>query len=228
VPAWDELKPVLVRLREEQPGTLMRYPTPEVDENRQPPYAIQLAPWAVATAQYLHRQFGDNVEVTVGALPYPPGREAPRPRGGGQPADLLNPHEMTAELDGPAVVASGDTLVLGLLLHNLTQVEVQIATNGHITAVVVDPQTGEVVGGFSGAQVAPLVIFRVRPGRAERVPLLIGTASFTPRLGYAVPPGQWGIQATLRFGPDPRDSPRRRTPVMPLTITAPRTDRLNL
>ncbi|HUC21292.1 MAG TPA: hypothetical protein VMA73_01165, partial [Streptosporangiaceae bacterium] len=70
--AWDELKPVLVRLREEQPGTLMRYPMPEVDENRQPPYAIHLAPWAVATAQELHRQFGDNVQLTVGALPYPP------------------------------------------------------------------------------------------------------------------------------------------------------------
>jgi hypothetical protein len=61
---------------------------------------------------------------------------------------------------------------------------------------------------------------RIGPRQTERVELLIGTASFTPRLGYAVPPGKWGIQATLTFGPDPRDSPRRRTPVMPLTITA--------
>jgi len=220
VSAWSELKPVLVRLREEQPGTLISYPMPEVDENREPPYAIRLAPWAVATAQELNRQFGDNVQLTVGALPYPPSRETPRPRGGGQPADLLDPHEMTAELDGPAVVASGHTLIHGIVLRNLTDAEVRIATNGSITAGVVDWQTGEVVGGFSGAQVAPLVIFRVRPSRTERVPLLIGTASFTPRLGYAVPPGNWGIRATLTFGPDRRDSPRRRTPVMPLTITA--------
>jgi hypothetical protein len=42
-------------------------------------------------------------------------------------------------------------------------------------------------GGFSGFQTLPLVVFRVAPGQTGRVPLLIGTASFTPRLGYAVP-----------------------------------------
>jgi hypothetical protein len=218
VSAWDELKPVLVRLREEEPGTLMQYPTPEVDENRQPPYAINLAPWAIATAQELHRQFRDNVELTVGALPYPPGHRPPRPRGRGHPAALLDPHEMTAELDGPAVVAYGHTLVHGLLLRNLATV--QIAVKGRTTAAVVDLQTGEVVGGFTGALSAELVMIRIGPRQTERVLLLIGTASFTPRLGYAVPPGKWGIQATLTFGRDPRDSPRRRTPVMPLTITA--------
>jgi hypothetical protein len=40
------------------------------------------------------------------------------------------------------------------------------------------------------------------------------------RLGYTVPPGQWGSQATLRLGTDPRDAPRRRTPILPLTVTA--------
>jgi hypothetical protein len=71
-----------------------------------------------------------------------------------------------------------------------------------------------------GAQALPLVIVRIAARRTERVPLLIATASYTPRLGYAVPPGEWGILATLTFGQDPRDSPLRRTPVMPLTITA--------
>ena len=54
----------------------------------------------------------------------------------------------------------------------------------------------------------------------EQTPLLIGTASSTPRLGYTIPPGHWGIQVTLTLGRPPRDSPRRRTPVLPLTITA--------
>jgi hypothetical protein len=76
-----------------------------------------------------------------------------------------------------------------------------------------------VVGGFAGFQALPLVIFRVAPGQTERIPLLIGTASSAPRLGYAIPPGAWGIQATLTLGPNPRDAPRRRTPVLPLTIT---------
>jgi hypothetical protein len=82
--AWDELKAVLLRLRDEQPrdeqpDVLMQYPMPEVDEGRVPPFAITLAPWAAATAEELHWQFGDDVELTVGALPFPAGRQPPRP-----------------------------------------------------------------------------------------------------------------------------------------------------
>jgi hypothetical protein len=220
VAVWEELKVVLARLRDKQPGTLMQYPMPEVDEGRQPPFTIQLAPWATATAEELHQRFGDDIELTVGALPYPPGRQPPHLPAPGPPADLLDPHEIAAELDGPAVVRSGHTLRHGLLLGNRTGRELQIATNGQVTAVVVDPHTGEVVGELAGPQRLPLIIFRVPPGQTERVPLLIGTASCTPRLGYTIPPGDWGIQATLTLGPHPRDSPRRRTPVVPLTITA--------
>jgi hypothetical protein len=217
---WDELKVVLVRLRDQQPGALMQYPMPDVDEGGQPPFTIRLAPWAAASAEELHQQFGDDIELTVGALPYPPGRQPPHPPAPSPPADLLDPHEIAAELAGPAVVSSGHTLQHGLLLRNLTPRELQIATNGQVTAAVVDPHTGEVAGGFAGFQNLPLIIFRVAPGQTGRVPLLIGTASRTPRLGYTIPPGDWGIQATLTLGPHPRDSPRRRTPVLPLTITA--------
>jgi hypothetical protein len=217
---WDELKVVLARLRDQQPGTLMQYPMPEADEGRQPPFTIRLAPWAAAAAEELHQQFGGDVELTVGALPYPPGRQPPRPPATGPPADLLDPHEIAAELAGPAVVSSGQILQHGLLLRNLTGRELQIATNGQVTAAVVDPHTGEVVGGFAGARTLPLIIFRVAPGQTGQVPLLVGTASSVPRLGYVIPPGDWGIQATLTLGPHPRDSPRRRTPVLPLTITA--------
>jgi hypothetical protein len=217
---WDELKVVLVRLRDQEPAVLTQFPMPEVDEGRQPPFAIGLAAWAVATAEELHRRFGDDIELTVGALPYPPGRQPTHPRTAGPPADLLDPHGIEAELADPAVVRSGHTLRHGLLLRNLTGRELQIATNGQVTATVVDPHTGEVVGGYAGFQILPLIIFRVAPGQAERVPLLIGTASFTPRLGYTVPPGSWGIQVTLTLGPPPGDSRRGRTPVLPLTITA--------
>jgi len=223
VTAWDELTLVLVRLRDEQPGVLREYPTLELDPGRVPPvppFRIGLAPWAAATAAELHRQFGDDVELTVGALPYPPGAR-PRPRLATAPLPgLLDSREVTVELDGPAVVRSGHTLRHSLLVRNLSGRELQIATNGQVTAAVVDPQTGEVVGGFDGRQTAVLVIFRVAAGATEPVPLLIDTASYTPRLGYVVPAGEWGIQATLTLGPHPRDSPRRRTPILPLTITA--------
>jgi hypothetical protein len=221
--AWDELKVVLVRLREEQPGVLLMYPTLELDPGRVPPvppFRIGLAPWAAATAGELHRQFGDDVELTVGALPYPPGPQ-PRPQPTTtSPAGLLDSREITVELDGPAMVRSGHTLRHALLVRNLSGRDLQIATNGQVTAAVVDPQTGEVVGGFSGSLTWPLVIFRVAAGATGPVPLLIGTASYTPRLGYVVPAGEWGIQATLTLGLHPRDSPSRRTPILPLSITA--------
>jgi hypothetical protein len=117
------------------------------------------------------------------------------------------------------VVSSGHTLRHGLLLTNLTGGELRIATNGEVTADVVDPRTDEVVGGLAGPRVLPLITFRVAPGETGRVPLLIGTASYTARLGYAIPPGEWGIQATLLLGPRPGGS-QRRTPILPLSVTA--------
>ena len=73
--AWDELKAVLLRLRDEQPGFLMQYPMPEVDEGRVPPFALTLAPWATSTAEELHRQFGDDVELTAGRVGQRPDRQ---------------------------------------------------------------------------------------------------------------------------------------------------------
>lgn len=217
---WDELKVILVRLRGQKPCPLTGYPMPEVDDGRHPPFTIDLAAWATGTAEELHRQFGDDVDLTVGALPYPPSRQPQRSPAPGQPAELLDPHEIAAELDGPATVRSGDTLTHGLLVTNLTGQELQIATNGHLTATVVDPETGETVGGFSGPQLLPLIVFRVAPGQTGRIPLLIGTDSTMPQLGYTIPAGNWGLQVTLTLGTHPRDSPRRGTPILPLTITA--------
>ena len=217
---WDELKVVLVRLRDEQPGPLMQYPMPEVDEGRQPPFEVRLEPWAAATAEELHRQFGDDVELTVGALPYPPGRQPPPRPAPDPPPGLLDPREITAELDGPAAVRSGHTLRHGLLVGNLTRQELTIATNGQVTVVVVDPRTGQAVGGYAGFQTLAGIFFRVAAGATERIPLLIGTASFTPELGYILPPGSWGIQVPLDLAPDILTRHRRLTPVLPLTITA--------
>jgi hypothetical protein len=159
----------------------------------------------------------------VGHLPYPPGSEPDvpltdltrPPRGG-----LLDPRQAQVELDGPATVRSGEALCHGLVVHNLSGQVLPVATNGAVTAVVVDPQTGQVVGGFAEAQIMPLIMFWVAPGAAERIPLLIGTASFRPELGYTVPPGSWGIQVPLDLEWNPHHREARLTPVLPLTVTA--------
>lgn len=215
---WDELKVVLVRLRDEQPRALQGYPMPDMDEGRRPPFSIRLAAWAAATAEDLHRRFGDDVVLTVGALPYPPGGQPPPRPARDEPVAQLDPHELTAELEGLAVVRSGESLGHGLLLTNLTGQDIQLETNGHVTADVVDPESGEVIGGSSGPQLLPLILFRIEPGQTERIPLLIGTDSMTPRLGYTIPAGTWGLQVTLTLSR--HDPPRWRTPILPLTINA--------
>jgi hypothetical protein len=216
---WDELKPVIARLLDQQPGALASYPLPDFDLVGPPPIEIRLGPWAADVAEQLHRQFGDDVELTVGLLPYPPGRPARTRRQStpGDLPDLLDPDEVTVTLDEIALVSSGHTLHHHLTVHNLTGSEL-LLTNGQGT-VVVDPQTGETVGGFSGAQTLSLKFFRVSPGGSTRIPLLIGTASSRPQLGYAIPPGEWGIQATLTLSSHSSES-RRRTPILPLTVTA--------
>jgi hypothetical protein len=223
--AWGEVRVALGRLVEQRPGILIRYPDLDQRDGGAPPYVIEMAPWAEAEAAGLDRRFGSLLRLTVGALPYPPGATVSRPVPlPGRPAELLDPEQAGVELDGPAVVKSGRTLRHGLLVRNRSGTELAIVTNGQVIAVVVDPGSGEVVGGFSGTQLLPLITFPVSPTATERIPLLIGTASFTPRLGYTVPPGNWGLQATLDLvpagsGPEPVERHPRRTPVLPLTIT---------
>ncbi len=89
-------------------------------------------------------------------------------------------------------------------------------TNGQLTALVVDPETNEVVGAFSGAQTLPLVRFRAPAGGSVEIPILIGTASTVPRLGYAVPPGRWAVEIIL-----PLEAPGPcRAPLIPLRVVA--------
>jgi hypothetical protein len=225
VTVWDELREALSRLAADQPDALRGYPDLDQDE-ADPPYYIELAAWASDAAEGLHRQFGDEVHLTVGALPYPPGRSPRWPPGPHrEPAPLLAPDEAEVELDGPAVVRSGHELRHGLLVRDRSGAGLAIATSGQVTGAVVDLATGERVGGFSGWLPTVLVVFRVPPGGTERIPLLIGTASSKEHLGYAVPPGRWGVQAALKLMPD-GDPPHsgeyihRRTPVRPLEITA--------
>ena len=71
---------------------------------------------------------------------------------------------------------------------------------------------GVPISGAGSSILAVRKVFVVPPGETASVPLLVGTDSFRPELGYAVPPGEWGLRATL--------SPELgRTPVLPLTIT---------
>jgi len=211
---WDELKPVLVRLAAADPTPLVSWPDPGHDDGREPPFGIELEPWATQVAQELHDRFGDDLQLTVGALRYPeclpmmPLEAAPQ-------VPELDPEQLKVALDGPLAIPSGQMAHHGLLVHNLGRRDVLIGTTGELIADVVDPATGDVVGGYSGGVRMMLQTFTVGPAKQERIPMLVGTASLVPDLGYAIPPGQWGVRVTL----GPAAGHPVRTPSLPITVT---------
>jgi hypothetical protein len=222
---WQELRGDLVQLERERPGVLARYPDPRAAGNSKP-YAITLAADAEDVAADLHAKYGRKVALRVGALPYPPGRVEDRARRARQlDTGRTESTDLRVELDGVLSVRSGADASHGLLISNLTQAPLTIHTSGYLSAEVVDPSTGAVVGGSTKPSHAVLVPFTVEPGDTIRVPLLVGTESFQPHLGYAVPPGQWALIASLDLRSDERAGLRtsnHRTissPMLPFTIT---------
>ncbi len=213
VAVWDDLTVVLRDIRDRQPEALLGYPSPDSGRDRQPPFSIRLAPWAVDLAAGLRDRFGDDVTLEVGALRYPQA-ELVHPGRASLGLPDLDPGEAGVSLADPLIVRSGHTARSRLLLRNPAGRPLSVSTNGHLTAVVVDPGTGEIAGGFAGAQHMPLVWFRVEPGDTTPIPLLVGTASFLPRLGYAIPPGSWAIRVPLNLG-----GRLVRTPPLPITVT---------
>ena len=109
----------------------------------------------------------------------------------------IDPSELTVGLDAPIVVASGRNAQGGLRIHNLTADAVVLSTNGHVTAEVVDPSTRAVVGGGTGIERLVLVHTPVPSDDTVVMPLFVGTASYVPELGYAIPAGEWALQGTL-------------------------------
>ncbi len=199
--AWELLRQDLLDLQDSGPGVLVSYPTPEPGY-RCPPVEIQLTADAEAVAANLHATYGDFVALRVGALPYPAQPSHDRPHRHAAAPDLVavtDPAELRTELDGVLSIRSGDTKTHTLLLTNLSDEPISIHTNGQITALIVDLRTGATVGGYAGWQQSPLIIFTAAPSQTVRIPLLVGTASLTQDLGYKVPPGTWGLTATIHL-----------------------------
>jgi hypothetical protein len=215
VATWEELRAVLADLLENPDHPLLAFPGPHVHDVP-PPYRIQLEAWAVDIAAELHRRFGSDVDLTVGGLRYPDGQPAwsgqRRPKAVDYP--LLPSDRLSISLDEPIVVASGITSRSNLRVHNHQDSTELVFTNGQITARVVDPRTGKVIGGYFGAQKLPGVTFEIAPRQSRTIPLLVGTASTNRDLGFAIPPGEWSFDAILSL-----QSVQYRTPPMPITIT---------
>ena len=125
-----------------------------------------------------------------------------------------DPRELGFALDGPLTVRRGETVTHGLLLTNLGSSDVTVRTAGDVIGRIKDPETGEIVGGFTGAHRLPLVRFTAAPGRTIRIPLLVGTTSYRPRPGELVAAGRWQLVVPL----DLDDGRHLVTPPLEFTI----------
>jgi hypothetical protein len=219
VATWDGLRVVLSKLAADSSRPLRAHPDPRADVGSGAPFAISLAAWAVDIATELTERFGADVDITVGYLHFPDGGyyRAGRPVAAARPPvePLLSADEVSVSLDEPIEVKSGHDLRSVLRIRNHKTGEIVVRTNGQVTARIVDPASGEIVGGFAGSQRMPLISFRIAPGEQLPVPLLVGTASRVAALGYAVPPGQWLIEVPLEL----EDRGRYTTPHLPITVT---------
>jgi hypothetical protein len=219
--SWPQVREELLRLRDLKPNVLLGYSNPDADPAPAPPFTIRLTSASLPIAEDLHGRFGAEVSLHVGALPYPPApaESSQDPYGPMLREPIALDHELEGvrvALDGPLEVISGATVEHGLLVTNESREAFTVNTNGQLTAQIVDPSDGSHIGGSAGFQRMPLVTFPVAPGATTRIPLLVGTASYVPRLGYVIPPGRWGLTADLDLG----SSRKLRTPLLAFDVIA--------
>lgn len=132
---------------------------------------VDLAAYAKDDAQRLLKRYGDAVEVRVGAFQYPLGLDVrPTPPIASQ-EPLLNESEVEVLGVQPLAVRSGYDLHSELLVTNRGSAPLVIENSGTQFARVVNPTTGQVVGGFAGHHILPLARFAASPGATVTVPL---------------------------------------------------------
>ena len=101
------------------------------------------------------------------------------------------------ELLSPLTVRTGRFTHQDVLVTNRAAHTHVLATAGDLQSAVTD-SSGTVVGRYVGPHTAKRVEFWIEPHQSRPVPVLIGTASMVPDLGYAVPPGQWQLVIALQ------------------------------
>ncbi|HEV3188762.1 MAG TPA: hypothetical protein VGZ04_12055 [Acidimicrobiales bacterium] len=170
-------------------------------------------------AAALIEQYGDALSMKVGAFDYPIASDRIQDETSNRDTRRsqippISKEQLNVILIGELTVISGRNQNGVLEFTNNGPTEVVLDTNGVVTAQVVEPATGDVVGGFVGAQTAQLIQYVLPSMTPVRVPFVVGTASVKRELGYAVPPGNWMVDAIVTL----HDGGERRLPLLPIVI----------
>lgn len=172
------------------------------------------APFADLAAE-LHDEYGDALEITVGAKPFPPEKI-----GALQPVPIPTPTvtvpglELAVTVDEATVVA-GENARGKVVFTNRGRRRLE-GTTGILTGGVRREGEEHMAGAFVGGVAAIGRTVSLEPGASQELGLIIGTASCLPDTSYVVPPGRYEVVAAVPFnqgghaanGPSPPRRPR--------------------
>jgi hypothetical protein len=166
--------------------------------------AIRLRADQEDLAKELRDRYGEAVDLTVGSLHFPNDSQSDGEASAQSSTSVADLPPLPSDaadiwLESQIEVQSGRNANGVLMVHNLGTDDIIVMTNSQVTPRVIDPAGPEVIGIYAGAQTMPLVRFTARPGEVVKIPLLIGTACPSARLGYATPPGQWELELVLNL-----------------------------
>ena len=168
---------------------------------------VTLSPDCESFAASLDERFGDAIELTVGVLPYPPGRplgsHARLPGGRNVPEyAAIDGVETELVLTTPRL-SPGEDGRGHLLLRNSGSGLIALASGQPLAGRVLDWETGRLVGGGYRGIAGTGKAIRLDPGGEDTIAVCFGTASYDPALGYCLPPGRYRVHVELDVRPIP-------------------------
>jgi hypothetical protein len=161
--------------------------------------AVSLRADGEEIAARIVEEYGNLVNLTVGALPYPdPTSGSPQPCEAPPPPTDPTHLVASATLSGGTVAAGHD--YSGTVTVTNTGDETVAFESGSPLVAFVYPAGGtEVVGIYTGGIAGVGVGGDLAPGESIDIDVIGGTASCDPDLGYALPPGDYDVRVPVEL-----------------------------
>ncbi len=150
-----------------------------------------------ATAEMLHTDYGDQLDLSLGAFPYPMLDPLPEPVCPDLPA--TTPHLPYAETEPvPVVVTAADGVHASIAVPFVNATSERIAFgSGHPSVYLADPETADVVGvpNANFGITSNLVPVDLEPGAVFDETVSVPTAACDPSVGHTLPSGDYDLYA---------------------------------